>query len=179
MTVPLPEPQPSEPEPRRPLPRIGDAERDRAVESLQEHMAQGRLDRQEFDDRLTRALQARTAADLQPLFDDLPEPRPSGLAPTRAAVPPPWPGAGASAVAVPGPGDQPAVAPPPGPPSPRWVSVTMGALWPATIILYIVTDFDYWWLFVIAAMVSYFLKRTFTSNAPEPGPEDPPRAIGH
>lgn len=57
--------------------RIGDAERDRAVELLRDHMAVGRLDQAEFDDRLGAALSARTASDLDPLFSDLPGPRPS------------------------------------------------------------------------------------------------------
>ena len=42
-----------------------------------------------------------TEADLQPLFDDLPEPRPSnGLATTASFSPPPWAGATAAAVSV-------------------------------------------------------------------------------
>lgn len=56
--------------------RIGDVERDRAVNALSEHLASGRLDRSEFDERMTGALHARTHADLEPLFLDLPEPRP-------------------------------------------------------------------------------------------------------
>ena len=60
-----------------PLPqRIGDAERDRAADYLREHMSVGRLSQDEFDERVTAALQARTAADLEPLFSDLPAPRP-------------------------------------------------------------------------------------------------------
>src|SRR5215217_4404881 len=39
--------------------RVGDAERDKAAEYLREHMAAGRLDAAEFDERLTRALSAR------------------------------------------------------------------------------------------------------------------------
>jgi hypothetical protein len=58
-------------------PRIGDADRDQAVAFLQEHMAQGRIDAAEFDDRMSRALKAKTASELAVLFDDLPDPRPS------------------------------------------------------------------------------------------------------
>ena len=57
-------------------PRIGDADRDQAVAFLQEHMAQGRIDAGEFDDRMSRALKAKTASELAVLFEDLPEPRP-------------------------------------------------------------------------------------------------------
>lgn len=52
--------------------RIGDAERDAAVESLQEHMSLGRLTSEEFDERMSKALQARTRGDLAGLFADLP-----------------------------------------------------------------------------------------------------------
>jgi hypothetical protein len=38
--------------------RIGDAERDRAAEYLREHLAAGRLELEEFDDRLSSALTA-------------------------------------------------------------------------------------------------------------------------
>ena len=53
-------------------PRIGDADRDRAVAALGDHYAAGRLTVEEFDDRSSRAWQARTAQDLAPLFADLP-----------------------------------------------------------------------------------------------------------
>ena len=52
--------------------RIGDADRDRAVTALGDHFAAGRLTADEFDDRSSRAWQARTADDLAPLFADLP-----------------------------------------------------------------------------------------------------------
>ena len=73
-----------------PLPqRIGDAERDRAADYLREHMSVGRLTQDEFDERVTAALSARTAADLEPLFNDLPAPKPG----QDVAVPgsTPWP----------------------------------------------------------------------------------------
>lgn len=64
----------------QPVPqRIGDAERDQAVEALREHHSLGRLDVTEFEDRMGRALTARTAADLVGLFQDLPDPRPAVL----------------------------------------------------------------------------------------------------
>lgn len=53
-------------------PRIGDAERQAAVEALSEHFVAGRLDSAEFNQRMDAALQARTAAELAPLFADLP-----------------------------------------------------------------------------------------------------------
>jgi hypothetical protein len=54
--------------------RIGDAERDSAVSTLGDHFAAGRLTREEFDERIEKAMQARFQSDLQPLFADLPGP---------------------------------------------------------------------------------------------------------
>ncbi|MCB0885312.1 MAG: DUF1707 domain-containing protein [Propionibacteriaceae bacterium] len=68
--------------------RIGDSERDEAVSMLQEHHAAGRLSTEEFDERMGKALEARTASDLVGLFFDLPAPRP-GL--DLAAQPQPQP----------------------------------------------------------------------------------------
>ena len=71
--------------------RIGDAERDRAAELLREHMAQGRLTAEEFDERIEAALTAKVASDLDPLFTDLPGPRPGqAVATTPSYETPPW-----------------------------------------------------------------------------------------
>ena len=59
----------------RPDLRIGDAERDAATARLREHAARGRLTLEELDERLDRALAARTRAELAVLEDDLPRPR--------------------------------------------------------------------------------------------------------
>lgn len=64
--------------------RIGDVERERAATALSDHFAAGRIDREEFDVRLTAAYEARTAADLEPLFLDLPPSRSATPAPTPA-----------------------------------------------------------------------------------------------
>ena len=85
-----PQHQPADPARRSVEPRIGDADRDQAVGFLQEHMAQGRIDASEFDDRMSRALKARTASELAILFDDLPEPRPPSAADSTAYQAPPW-----------------------------------------------------------------------------------------
>ena len=65
--------------------RIGDAERERAASELAEHYAVGRLDRDEHAERLDRIWAARTQADLDPVFADLPAHSPS--TPGRAAAP--------------------------------------------------------------------------------------------
>jgi len=68
-----------------PAPRIGDAEREQAAAALSDHFAAGRIDRDEFDVRLSAAYRARTAADLKPLFADLPT-RAADPAPAAAAL---------------------------------------------------------------------------------------------
>jgi uncharacterized protein DUF1707 len=178
VSVPVdPEQNPPEPRPAPSLPRIGDAERDRAVGFLQEHMAQGRLDHEEFDERLSRALQARTEADLQPLFEDLPEPRPSnGLATTAPFSPPPWAGvtppaavpavpAGASSVPATSQG------------TPRWVQLVMAAVWPAAILVCLGIGWNNWWVWIAAAMVTYFLRQAYPGDPPTGSSDDPP-ALG-
>jgi len=59
------------PVPVEPPFRVGELERTTACDALAEHFAAGRLDPAELDDRLARALAARTQADLQVLFLDL------------------------------------------------------------------------------------------------------------
>ena len=59
------------PVPSRQL-RVGDAERESAVQALSEHFAAGRLRKDEFDERLAAAMTARTYAELDALFPDLP-----------------------------------------------------------------------------------------------------------
>ena len=67
--------------------RIGDAERDKAVSTLGDHFAAGRLDREEFDTRVDQAMAARYDADLRPLFADLPRSQPAVPAPAYATAP--------------------------------------------------------------------------------------------
>ena len=75
--------------------RLSDADRDQAVDCLRQHYEAGRLDDAEFDDRSTRALQARIAPDIDALFGDLPDPRPAlgdgGQRPPPNAGRPPYP----------------------------------------------------------------------------------------
>jgi hypothetical protein len=54
--------------------RVGDAERDQMTESLHEHFVQGRLNREELDDRLAAAMTAKTVGDLRVVGRDLPQP---------------------------------------------------------------------------------------------------------
>jgi Domain of unknown function (DUF1707)/2TM domain len=59
-------------EPRPPRLRASDADRERTVEQLRRHHADGRLDLEEFSERMDRAYAARTLAELAELMADLP-----------------------------------------------------------------------------------------------------------
>ncbi len=64
--------QPGADEPRRPALRVSDRDREVVAEALREAYAEGRLTFAEHDERLGRVWSARTAADLEPLVEDLP-----------------------------------------------------------------------------------------------------------
>jgi hypothetical protein len=56
--------------------RTSDADRDRVAARLRDHFAEGRLTREELDERITAALNAKTHGDLRRVLADLPEPTP-------------------------------------------------------------------------------------------------------
>lgn len=60
--------------------RVSDAERNAVAERLAAHYSDGRLDQAEFDDRVGRAMAAKTRGDLDSLFGDLPDLGPAGPA---------------------------------------------------------------------------------------------------
>ena len=62
--------------------RTSDADRERVTARLRDHFAEGRLTREELDERVTAALNARTFGELRRVLADLPEPAP-GLAVRR------------------------------------------------------------------------------------------------
>ena len=66
-----------------PAMRVSDAERSQVADALSKHFAEGRLDQAEFDERMQRAMAAKTRADLAGLFDDLPPIVPEGTAGTE------------------------------------------------------------------------------------------------
>ncbi len=57
-----------------PTMRVSHAERTEVADRLSKHYGDGRLDEEEFNERLDRAMKAKTQSDLDGLFDDLPEP---------------------------------------------------------------------------------------------------------
>jgi Domain of unknown function (DUF1707) len=77
-----PEPEPV-PEPLHL--RASDAERERVVELLRAHAAEGRLSADELEERLGAAYAAQTRADLRPLLADLPAASPARPAARRPA----------------------------------------------------------------------------------------------
>jgi hypothetical protein len=72
--------------------RIGDAERELAATALGEHYAQGRITADEHADRLEQVWAARTRAELQPVFRDLPGPARTPERPARTFGPRRFPG---------------------------------------------------------------------------------------
>lgn len=66
--------------------RIGTSERESAVKILSDHMSEGRLSLEEYEERMAAALEAKTRGDLRELFTDLPAPYPPFLVPP--SVPP-------------------------------------------------------------------------------------------
>lgn len=73
-------------------PRIGDTERDVASARLGDHYATGRLEHEEYDERLDAIFSARTRADLDQVFWDLPRAVPPAVPPrpvpgTRRGMP--------------------------------------------------------------------------------------------
>jgi Flp pilus assembly protein TadB len=53
--------------------RVSDAERSDVADALSRHYADGRLDQAEFNERVDRAMKAKTRADFRGLLDDLPD----------------------------------------------------------------------------------------------------------
>ena len=72
--------------------RASDSDRDAVVSDLSEHFQAGRLTAGEFDERMGRALAARTWGELRDLLADLPAARPAPQAPAaRSFSAQPWP----------------------------------------------------------------------------------------
>jgi hypothetical protein len=67
--------------------RVSDAERQAVADRLAVHYGDGRLDQEEFDERVGRAMSAKTRADLAGLLDDLPEAAPSAADAGAAGAP--------------------------------------------------------------------------------------------
>lgn len=152
-------------EPGQPSPqRIGDAERDSAAELLREHLAQGRLSAEEFDERVGAALTAKVASDLDPLFSDLPGPRPGQTVATTASYEtPPW----QRQSAVPAPSPAPSVLPPRSGGAEALRGLT-GASWIAIplIISFVLPGGwgSFWWLIFLPMIISMVVGKSETDR---------------
>jgi pyruvate/2-oxoglutarate dehydrogenase complex dihydrolipoamide acyltransferase (E2) component len=71
--------------PAAPAIRASDRERDAAVQQLQVAFAEGRIDDQEFEERMRAALVARTRAELDQVLADLPRAASRAVAPAPTA----------------------------------------------------------------------------------------------
>lgn len=71
--------------------RVSHAERTEVTDRLSKHYGDGRLDEEEFNERLDQAMKAKTQADLHGLFADLPEPELPGPVATRPRPHRPFP----------------------------------------------------------------------------------------
>ncbi|MDA8437688.1 MAG: DUF1707 domain-containing protein [Propionibacterium sp.] len=124
--------------------RIGDADRDRAVERLRAAMAEGRLTYDEFDERLGVALGAKYESDLEPLFADLPpveEPNPAASSTSRSLQLGPFES-----------GDQLSVR--------HYVARRnrfYGAVWPMALFLMVASGFRLWWLVLVPIVLGPIL----------------------
>jgi hypothetical protein len=129
--------------------RIGDAERSAAIDALNSHREAGQLDATEFEDRQVRVSRARTWAEIQPLFTDLPGPHPAGMPVPGVPLPEVVPPAGHSGT----PGGLPVAQPVPaqGPLAglvPERYRTTVMALTPfAALLLFFGT---HWWEWFLA-----------------------------
>lgn len=143
--------------------RIGDAERDAAVEALRDHHVAGRLTPEEFDERMSAALAARTRGDLEPLFADLPDDRPARASLAKAPT--------AKEVAPADGGNR----------YHRVVEVLSAIAWPAALIINFATGWQWWWIifipiFLVPALVGE--DRGHRARQRRQMREDRPRQIG-
>jgi Flp pilus assembly protein TadB len=65
--------------------RVSDAERSEVADRLGRHYGDGRLNQEEFNERVERAMSAKTQSDLAGLFDDLPSLEDNPEVPVRRA----------------------------------------------------------------------------------------------
>lgn len=163
---------PSGPGGQRPgwQPRIGDAERQAAVEALSEHFVAGRLDNAEFNQRMDAAMQARTAAELAPLFADLPSLDSLGpdtyehqaVAPTMPPYLPAEPQQASTTPATSGRSRA------------QTLQLVRTLVWPIAIVLVIFTGADFWPVIGLAILVSIIAGKLLDQEKKKPGGDIPP-----
>ena len=141
--------------------RIGDAERDEAITLLREHMSAGRVTAEEFDERMSSALSAKTKGELSALFKDLPGRGPSTMygSPAYKASHSPAP-------------FQPATA---GPPAkrPPWATY---AIWAAAMLGCFIF-FRYWAGFLVLILLLYLAFSKMSSKSSDQTLQQQPREL--
>jgi hypothetical protein len=135
--------------------RIGDAERDQAAEYLREHMAAGRLNAAEFDERLTAALSAKVQTDLDRLFADLPSPTPQS--PTGKPAPPVLAQPGGPAASPVGVSRK----------TRNTIDLLVGIAWPVTIALCFLVGWNHWWLIFAPIILTSLWEKKKQQDAAE------------
>jgi Domain of unknown function (DUF1707) len=120
--------------------RIGNDERAAAMAALDEHLAQGRLNVEEYGERSAAAANAVLASELTALFTDLPAPHPT--LPGAAALPAPTPADGMPAVPHP---ERPSERP--GAVLEKWGPRLVAASPIIALLLFLVTR--QWWVFLL------------------------------
>ena len=124
--------------------RVGDIERNSALEALGEHLASGRLDLDEYGERSAQVTQAKTVADLKALFDDLPPPHPKLPVPLPA-LPPPSATAARYQSATPARSDDRT-------PAQRAAQVAIAIAGIVSVVLFFITKI--WVVFIIPALIA-------------------------
>lgn len=131
--------------------RIGDTERNSAVEALGEHMSTGRLDLDEYGTRSAQANAARTVGELQTLFADLPAPHPwlpgVGVAPAPLVDRP-------GAVATPGPVGAASAVVDDRNKAQKLVAAAAASSTVIALVLFFATGYQWWWFLLIPAISS-------------------------
>lgn len=152
--------------PDQPGLRIGDAERDRAVQLLQQQRTDGRIDDDELVARTGQIRAARTREEMVPAFADLPADPPAAEQNAFPLYPGTDPVTGAATssesqqLAVPEAGepDRRTTGSDPYPrrnTSPRVKMagrVAIGLMWPLAVVLNIIFGWHLWWLFPVVGM---------------------------
>lgn len=150
--------------------RIGDAERDEAVNRLREHYAAGRITAAEFEERMGTAMAAHTRSELLPLFTDLPrDPN------TRFFTSTPHESAQDNQVVPREP--TPAPVSPSNPGLRRTLDVAVAVAWPAAIIAMIAGA--PWWVILIPILLLPALRAGMFGARSEREARDERRELRH
>lgn len=122
--------------------RIGDADREQALQALAEHMSHGRLTIDEYGERSANVTAAKTRGELSALFTDLPEPHPkSGTATSTAEQP----------ASKPSDSQQPATWTD-RPVNQRVIAAGLPLFWVIAVIIGVTTHF--WWIMALPFIVT-------------------------